>query len=118
MTWCAATATPPPTARSARSRSGSALAGRARARVAVLLQSSPKTIEVRMDGTLRSDVTAKDIIWLLCKSVRRRNRPRDRVHRIVIRALSMEERMTVCNMSIEAGARAGMIAPDKGRSST
>jgi 3-isopropylmalate/(R)-2-methylmalate dehydratase large subunit len=79
-----------------------------------LLQNKPKTYQVRVDGTLRPGVTAKDVILSLiarigigggtgcifeyCGSA--------------IRALSMEERMTVCNMSIEAGARGGMIAPD------
>jgi 3-isopropylmalate/(R)-2-methylmalate dehydratase large subunit len=55
-----------------------------------LLQRRPKTFEIRVDGTLACGVSAKDLI----------------------RALSMEERMTLCNMSIEAGARAGMVAPD------
>jgi 3-isopropylmalate/(R)-2-methylmalate dehydratase large subunit len=79
-----------------------------------LLQNRSKTYEVRVDGALRPGITAKDIILSLiarigigggtgcvfeyCGSA--------------IRALSMEERMTVCNMSIEAGARAGLIAPD------
>ena len=79
-----------------------------------LLQNKPKTYQVRVDGTLRKGVAAKDIILAL-------------ISRIgigggtgcifeycgsAIRALSMEERMTVCNMSIEAGARGGLIAPD------
>src|SRR5512132_1115691 len=79
-----------------------------------LLQRKSKTFEVKVDGTLRPGVSAKDIILAL-------------IARIgvgggtgcvfeftgsAIRALSMEERMTVCNMSIEGGARAGMIAPD------
>ena len=79
-----------------------------------LLQNRSKTYEVRVDGALKPGITAKDIILSLiarigigggtacvfeyCGSA--------------IRALSMEERMTVCNMSIEAGARAGLIAPD------
>ncbi|HYL34722.1 MAG TPA: 3-isopropylmalate dehydratase large subunit [Bryobacteraceae bacterium] len=79
-----------------------------------LLQSKSKTYQVRVEGELKPGVTAKDIILALiarigigggtgcvfeyCGSA--------------IRALSMDERMTVCNMSIEAGARAGLIAPD------
>jgi 3-isopropylmalate/(R)-2-methylmalate dehydratase large subunit len=79
-----------------------------------LLQRKSKTYRVQVDGYLRPGVTAKDIILALiarigiaggtgcvfeyCGSA--------------VRALSVEERMTVCNMSIEAGARAGLIAPD------
>jgi 3-isopropylmalate/(R)-2-methylmalate dehydratase large subunit len=79
-----------------------------------LLQRPSRTFKVQVDGALRKGVSAKDIILALiarigigggtgcvfeyCGSA--------------IRALSMEERMTVCNMSIEGGARAGMIAPD------
>src|SRR5579872_7491792 len=79
-----------------------------------LLQRKSKTYRVQVDGTLHSGVAAKDIILAL-------------ISRIgigggtgcvfeysgsAIRALSMEERMTVCNMSIEGGARAGLVAPD------
>jgi len=80
-----------------------------------LLERRSKTFKVQVDGVLRPGVTAKDIILALiarigvgggtgcvfeyCGST--------------IRALSMEERMTICNMSIEGGARAGMIAPDE-----
>lgn len=79
-----------------------------------LLQRKSKTFEVRVEGALKPGVSAKDIILALiarigigggtgcvfeyCGST--------------IRALSMEERMTVCNMSIEGGARAGLVAPD------
>jgi 3-isopropylmalate/(R)-2-methylmalate dehydratase large subunit len=79
-----------------------------------LLQSKSKTYQVRVDGALKPGVTAKDIILSLiarigigggtgcvfeyCGSA--------------IRGLSMEERLTVCNMSIEGGARAGLVAPD------
>jgi len=80
-----------------------------------LLQKKPKTCEVRIDGRLPEGVSAKDLILAL-------------IARIgvgggtgyvfeytgsTIRSLGMEERMTICNMSIEAGARAGMIAPDE-----
>ncbi len=79
-----------------------------------LLQRKPKTCEIRVDGVLPTGVTAKDIILAI-------------IHRTgvgggvgfvfeytgtAIRALNMEQRMTICNMSIEAGARAGMIAAD------
>jgi 3-isopropylmalate/(R)-2-methylmalate dehydratase large subunit len=79
-----------------------------------LLQRRSKTFAVKVNGALREGVTAKDIILAL-------------IARIgvgggtgcvfeftgsTIRALTMEERMTVCNMSIEGGARAGLIAPD------
>jgi 3-isopropylmalate/(R)-2-methylmalate dehydratase large subunit len=79
-----------------------------------LLQRPSKTFEVNVDGYLRPGVTAKDIILALiarigigggtgCVFEYRGS---------AIRALSMEERMTVCNMSIEGGARAGLVAPD------
>jgi 3-isopropylmalate/(R)-2-methylmalate dehydratase large subunit len=79
-----------------------------------LLQSKSRTYQVRVDGALKPGVTAKDIILAL-------------IARIGIgggtgcvfeycgsgiRGLSMEERLTVCNMSIEGGARAGLVAPD------
>jgi 3-isopropylmalate/(R)-2-methylmalate dehydratase large subunit len=79
-----------------------------------LLQRKSKSYAVKVNGTLKPGVTAKDIILAL-------------IARIgvgggtgcvfeytgsTIRALSMEERMTVCNMSIEGGARAGLVAPD------
>lgn len=79
-----------------------------------LLQSRSNTYEVRVEGTLKKGVGAKDIILNL-------------ISRIgigggtgcvfeysgsAIRGLSMEERMTICNMSIEGGARAGLVAPD------
>ncbi len=79
-----------------------------------LLQRRSKTYQVKVDGMLRPGVTAKDIILALiarigigggtgcvfeyCGSA--------------IRSLKMDERMTICNMSIEGGARAGMVAPD------
>ncbi len=80
-----------------------------------LLQTPSKTYEVRVEGSLKNGVGAKDIILNL-------------ISRIGIgggtgcvfeyagsgiRALSMEERMTICNMSIEGGARAGLVAPDE-----
>lgn len=79
-----------------------------------LLQTKPKTFGVRVEGRLNPGVTAKDLVLEI-------------IHRIgvaggrghvfeffgsTIRRLSIEERMTICNMSIEAGARAGLVGPD------
>ncbi|WP_373071155.1 3-isopropylmalate dehydratase large subunit [Gemmatimonas sp.] len=80
-----------------------------------LLQSRPKTMEVRVDGALAPGVSAKDLILAIIAQI---GVSGGTGHVIeyrgeVIRALDMEGRMTVCNMSIEAGARAGMIAPDE-----
>ncbi len=79
-----------------------------------LLQSKPKTMEVRVDGALRHGVSAKDLILAIIAKI---GVGGGTGHVIeyrgdAIRALDMEGRMTVCNMSIEAGARAGMISPD------
>src|SRR5690606_26319498 len=80
-----------------------------------LQQAKPKTMEVRVHGKLSPGVTAKDLILGI---IARYGTDFATGYVIeytgeAIRALSMEERMTVCNMSIEAGARAGMIAPDE-----
>ena len=79
-----------------------------------LLQSRAKTMELRVDGTLPPGVTAKDLILYLIGEITTDGGTGYVIEYTgsAIRALSMEERMTVCNMSIEAGARAGMIAPD------
>jgi len=79
-----------------------------------LLQRKPKTCEVRVDGKLPEGVTAKDIILALIARIGVGGGTGHVFEYTgsAIRALSMEERMTVCNMSIEAGARAGMVAPD------
>jgi 3-isopropylmalate/(R)-2-methylmalate dehydratase large subunit len=79
-----------------------------------LPQSRPRWMAVTVDGTLPAGVTAKDVILAI---IGRIGTGGGIGHVIeyrgsAIRALSMEGRMTVCNMSIEAGARAGMIAPD------
>jgi len=79
-----------------------------------LLQLRPKTMEIRVDGRLAPGVSAKDLILFL---IGRLGTAGGAGHVIeytgeAIRGLTMEQRMTVCNMSIEAGARAGMIAPD------
>ncbi len=79
-----------------------------------LLQRKPKTCEVRIEGILPRGVTAKDIILALIAQIG----VGGGIGHVfeytgsTIRSLSMEERMTICNMSIEGGARAGMVAPD------
>ena len=79
-----------------------------------LLQQKSETFEIRVDGTLPYGVTAKDIILSIIGhiGIDGGNGAVVEYTGSAIRALSIEERMTVCNMSIEAGARAGMIAPD------
>ncbi|MGH7475961.1 MAG: 3-isopropylmalate dehydratase large subunit [Longimicrobiales bacterium] len=79
-----------------------------------LLQKKPKTMQIRVDGQLQAGVTAKDLILAIIARIGVGGGTGHVVEYTgsAIRALSMEERMTVCNMSIEAGARAGMIAPD------
>jgi 3-isopropylmalate/(R)-2-methylmalate dehydratase large subunit len=79
-----------------------------------LLQRKPKTFAVNVEGRLRAGVTAKDLILAVIGKI---GVSGGTGHVLeyrgpAISALSMDERMTVCNMSIEAGARAGMIAPD------
>ena len=80
-----------------------------------LLQYKPKTYELRVDGDLLPGVTAKDLILYLIGKLTTSGGTGHVLEYTgeAIRNLSMEERMTVCNMSIEAGARAGMIAPDE-----
>ena len=79
-----------------------------------LPQSEPKTMEVRVDGRLGQGVTAKDIILGVIGRIGTAGGTGYVVEYTgeAIRSLSMEGRMTVCNMTIEGGARAGMIAPD------
>ena len=79
-----------------------------------LLQQKSETFEIRIDGILPYGVTAKDIILSIIGhiGIDGGNGAVVEYTGSAIRALSIEERMTVCNMSIEAGARAGMIAPD------
>lgn len=79
-----------------------------------LLQRRPRTFEVRFDGSLPAGVGAKDLILALIAKI---GTAGGTGHVLeyrgdAIRALDMEARMTLCNMSIEAGARAGMVAPD------
>jgi 3-isopropylmalate/(R)-2-methylmalate dehydratase large subunit len=79
-----------------------------------LLQRRPETFEVRVEGRLEPGVSAKDIILALITQIGVGGGTGHVFEYTgpAIRALSMEERMTVCNMSIEGGARAGLIAPD------
>ena len=79
-----------------------------------LPQARPKTLAVNVDGELRPGVTAKDVI-LAILGVLGTSGGIGHIAEYrgsAIRSLSMEGRMTVCNMSIEAGAKAGLIAPD------
>ncbi len=80
-----------------------------------LLQRQPKTYEVRVEGQLAPGVSAKDIILALIARIGVGGGTGHVFEYTgsAIRALNMEQRMTVCNMSIEGGARAGMIAPDE-----
>ncbi len=80
-----------------------------------LLQRRPKTMEVRFEGTPPEWVTAKDLILALIAQIGTDGGTGYvlEYRGEAIEALDMEGRMTVCNMSIEAGARAGMIAPDE-----
>jgi 3-isopropylmalate/(R)-2-methylmalate dehydratase large subunit len=79
-----------------------------------LPQSKPKTFRIAVEGELPRGVTAKDIILAIIGQIGTDGATGCVVEYSgsAIRALSMEGRMTICNMSIEAGARAGMIAPD------
>ncbi|PYQ24974.1 MAG: 3-isopropylmalate dehydratase large subunit, partial [Acidobacteria bacterium] len=79
-----------------------------------LLQARPRTLAVEAEGRLPAGVTAKDLILALIARIGIGGATGHVIEYRgpAVRALSMEERMTVCNMSIEAGARAGMVAPD------
>jgi 3-isopropylmalate/(R)-2-methylmalate dehydratase large subunit len=79
-----------------------------------LLQRRAKTLQIRVEGRLKPGVTAKDLILAVIARIGIAGGTGHTIEYTgaAIRALSMEERMTVCNMSIEAGARAGLIAPD------
>ncbi|MGA9465796.1 MAG: 3-isopropylmalate dehydratase large subunit [Terracidiphilus sp.] len=80
-----------------------------------LPQSKPKTFRISVEGALPQGVTAKDIILAIIGKIGTDGATGSVIEYAgsAIRALSMEGRMTICNMSIEAGARAGMIAPDE-----
>ncbi len=80
-----------------------------------LLQNKPKSFEVRLDGRLSPGVTAKDLILAVIHEI---GVDGGRGHVIeytgsCVASLGMEERMTICNMSIEGGARAGLMGPDQ-----
>ncbi len=80
-----------------------------------LPQRKPDTMEIRVNGSRSRGVTAKDIILAIIRKI---GTAGGRGHVVeytgkAIRNLSMEQRMTICNMSIEGGARAGMVAPDR-----
>src|SRR5580700_3997537 len=80
-----------------------------------LLQRKPKTFAINVEGRLAPCVTAKDLILAIIGKLGVSGGTGHvfEYRGSTIRALSMDERMTVCNMSIEGGARAGMIAPDE-----
>jgi 3-isopropylmalate/(R)-2-methylmalate dehydratase large subunit len=80
-----------------------------------LLQRKPKTMEVRFEGALPAGASAKDLVLAMIAETGVGGATGYVIEYTgpAIRALDMEGRMTVCNMSIEAGARAGMIAPDE-----
>ncbi|MBM4417038.1 MAG: 3-isopropylmalate dehydratase large subunit [Chloroflexi bacterium] len=80
-----------------------------------LPQARPKTLEIRCEGTLGRGVTAKDLILAIIGNIGVGGAAGHAIEYTgsAIRSLSMEGRMTVCNMSIEGGGRAGMIAPDR-----
>ena len=80
-----------------------------------LIQSKPKTMRITVDGKISKGVTAKDIILYIISKTSSSGATGYFVEYAgeVIRNLSMEERMTICNMSIEMGARGGLIAPDE-----
>ncbi len=80
-----------------------------------LLQDRPQTFQVNFEGRLPAGVTAKDMILALIATVGIGGGTGFIIEYTgpAVEALHMEERMTLCNMSIEAGARAGMVAPDE-----
>ena len=80
-----------------------------------LKQSKAKSMLIKVNGTLATGITAKDIILAIIGRIGHAGATGHVIEYAgeAIEALSMEERMTICNMSIEAGAKAGMIAPDQ-----
>ena len=79
-----------------------------------LWQKKPKTLRISVDGAIPPGVTAKDIVLTIIAKIGTAGATGHTIEFAgsAIRALTMEGRMTVCNMAIEAGARSGMIAPD------
>jgi 3-isopropylmalate/(R)-2-methylmalate dehydratase large subunit len=80
-----------------------------------LLQSKPKLMRIHVDGKLNKGVVSKDIVLYILSKISASGATGYAVEFAgeAIRSLSMEARMTICNMSIEMGARCGMIAPDQ-----
>ena len=80
-----------------------------------ILQTKPRTMRITVDGELRPGVEAKDVILYIISQISASGGTGHFIEFAgsTIRSLSMEGRMTVCNMSIECGARGGMIAPDE-----
>jgi len=80
-----------------------------------ILQNKPKVMRINVDGKLNKGVVAKDIILYIISKISASGATGYFVEYAgsAIRSLSMEARMTICNMSIEMGARGGMIAPDE-----
>ena len=80
-----------------------------------LQQFKPKTMEVRVNGKLPHGITAKDVVLSIIDKIGTAGATGHVIEYTgeVIRNFSMEERMTVCNMTIEGGARAGLISPDE-----
>ena len=80
-----------------------------------LLQSKPSLMRINVDGTLNKGVVSKDIVLYILAQISASGATGYAVEFAgsAIRSLSMEARMTICNMSIEMGARCGMIAPDQ-----
>lgn len=79
-----------------------------------LLQSKPKLMRITVDGTLQKGVVSKDIVLYILSQISASGATGYAVEFAgsAIRSLSMEARMTICNMSIEMGGRCGLIAPD------
>ena len=80
-----------------------------------LLQTKPKTLGIRIEGELRPGVTAKDVILHVIGTIGVGGGTGSVIEYFgsTVSAMDMESRMTMCNMSIECGARAGMVAPDQ-----
>lgn len=80
-----------------------------------IMQPKPKTMRITVNGKLKKGVCAKDLILYVISKISASGGTGHFIEFAgeAIRSLSMEERMTVCNMSIECGARGGMIAPDQ-----
>jgi 3-isopropylmalate/(R)-2-methylmalate dehydratase large subunit len=80
-----------------------------------ILQPKPKKMRITIDGELKEGVTSKDIILYIISKISASGGTGYFIEYAgsAIRSLSMEARMTICNMSIESGARGGMIAPDE-----